>query len=177
MGFKRLFGLPSRQLANPPWSYLATDWGVPGDCGGPDASTPCDPPTLVDFRAHFPEFASQPDSRVQTQLNEASRWGDQTWISCDDYRTAILYLTAHRLSLLLRAAAELPESDETGEIVVEGGDLTSVSFSDMRVSFAPPKTAGGSGEGAETMYDLSSTQYGQFYLDLLKVNQPAAMII
>ena len=148
---------------------------------------PCDPPTLEEFRARFPEFSDLTDAQVQFAIDDASCWADQSWIStyCRDCTTAIAFLAAHFLALGLIASTLLPETvaGEDGGVVLPGGQVTSLSFENMSVGFAAPSSTSGSAgttfgrASVGDPFDLGSTPYGQRYLSLLKVNQPAIMVV
>jgi hypothetical protein len=150
------------------------------------SSLPCEPPTVEQFRARFPEFANISDGAIENAINDASCWADSTWIdtACFDCTKAIGYLAAHYLMLALFAATLVPDvvtDDEGNTILIPGGSVTSLHFESMSVSFNPPtakQTAqGSSGAGIGDQYGLTSTPYGQRYLELLKVNKPAVLVV
>jgi hypothetical protein len=176
---RRYFAIPSRNLTG--YSGYATDWGAPLFASAPpDDALPCDPVTVASFRERLPVFSvvnGFTDALVQQALDDAGLRADSTWTSCEDYRQAVAYLAAHYLFLNALAAAEIPEDDGSGGFIA-GGDVTSVAFETMRVSFSASKLgASGGGIGRNGWYDLSATPYGQRYLDLLKVNVPAILVI
>jgi len=155
------------------------------------AADPCIPPSLPEWRLLFPEFSGISADTVLIAIADASCWADSTWASetwCMNCTQAIAFLAAHFLALQLFGAANLPSiipADEgSGEAqIIAGGDVSSIRFESMSVSFTAPKAVGGggggssSGGGVGSAYDLSSTPYGQMYLTLLKVNQPAIAIV
>lgn len=165
-----------------PYHHMATDWGGPID-DSDDPASPCPPPSINDLRERFPEFAGYSDVQIADAINDASCWADTSWANnCGDCTKAILFLAAHYLALQAIATSQLPDTvpDGSGGVTfVEGGAVTSIAFETMRVGFAAPSAVAGNsnrlGEGGR--YDLNSTPYGQRYLDLLKVNQPAILVI
>ena len=151
------------------------------------SSEPCEPPTVEQFRSRFPEFTNLSDETVQHAIDDASCWADSTWIetACFDCTKAIGYLAAHYLMLALVAASLVPETvpdeDGSGAILIPGGSVTSLHFESMSVSFNAPSAsqvggaAGSAGIGDQ--YGLAATPYGQRYLELLKVNKPAVLVV
>ena len=152
-------------------------------------ATPCEPLPLSQWRTMFPEFNDISDARVSMAMEEASCWVDSTWLQnhCANCTIAMSYLAAHFLAQQLMAASTLPEvvpddGSGTGGQVIAGGQLTSLRFESMGVSFSAPKWAAGaggagSGSGVGDTFDLSSTPWGQRYLEYLKVNKPAVMVV
>lgn len=175
---RRYFAIPSRNLTG--YSGYATDWGFPVfESAPPEDATPCDPVTVDIFRARFPVFSVEngfTNALVQQAINDAGLHADSTWTSCEDYQQAVAYLAAHYLFMDALAAAETPEADGSGGFVA-GGDVTAVQFETMRVAFSASKLASGGAIGRSGYYDLSATPYGQRYLDLLKVNKPAILVV
>ena len=153
----------------------------------PVVAEPCVEPTLAEFRARFPEFANVPDSQVQQAIDDASCWVDTTWLAtaCHDCTTAMAFLAAHYLAMGLFASAALPETlpptEAGGPVIVAGGQVTSLRFESMGVSFSAPQAVGGgggfvSGTGVGDKFDLGAT-LGQRWLELLKVNKPAVLVV
>jgi hypothetical protein len=83
----------------------------------------------------------------------------------------------------LVAASLVPDvvTDDSGTVIIPGGSVTSLHFEAMSVSFNAPTaaggTGGGSGSGMGDQYGLAATPYGQRYLELLKVNKPAVLVV
>jgi hypothetical protein len=141
--------------------HMATNWtwvflSPPDDTGGP-----CDPaPTASEFKARFPEFATLPDAHVTLVLAEAATWVDSSWVDC---KVAAMYMAAHLLALQSLYTETLP--------IDGGGSIRQVSFREMRVSFSDPE------KGKQRTYDMESTPYGSMYMQLLKVNKPAVLVV
>lgn len=168
-------------IVNTPYHHMATDWGGPIDESDPPAS-PCPPPTITMLRERFPEFKAYSDVQIADAISDASCWADTSWTNnCGDCTKAILFLAAHYLALQAIGASQLPIAVQGagGTTFIEGGSITSLAFETMRVGFAAPSAVASNSNrlGAGGRYDLNTTPYGQRYLDLLKVNQPAVMII
>jgi hypothetical protein len=155
----------------------------------PVSAGPCTPPTLEEFRARFPEFADLSDTQVQIAINDASCWTDDSWpgVNCGDCTTAMAFLAAHYLALGLFAQAALPETlpaTEPGQpAIIAGGQVTSLRFESMGVSFSPPQAVGGGGGGGAgssgmgDSFAWSGTPYGQRVLELVRVNKPAILVV
>ena len=168
--------------------HMATDWWQ----WGYETQEPvgeCKLPTVPLFRARFPEFAEISEAQIAMAIEDASCWADGSWMSqCCDCTRAMMFLTAHFLTLQKIAAAALcslqPCSGEpggSGGTVLQGGQVTSLRFETMGVSFSAPQFAADAlaragGAGGQP-YSFASTPYGQMFLDLLKVNQPAVMVV
>ena len=117
------------------------------------SASPCVEPTVAEFRARFPEFNDVPNTQVQQAIDDASCWVDTSWLAtaCADCTTAMAFLAAHYLALGLVAAemlpTTLPPTEEGGPVIIGGGQVTSLRFKSMGVSFSPPQAVGGGGGG------------------------------
>jgi hypothetical protein len=183
---KRTFEIPSRQLTD---HHMATNWFSWIIDGGEPPPAPCLPPRLAEFRVRFPEFQAVLDDTVAQSIAEAACIIDSSWITetgnCSNCTLAISYLAAHYLALGLMSAQVVAsltakESSSSMEEILAGGQVTSMRFENMGISFSAPKFAAGQGGGGgpnEGPYELEMTPYGQRYLALLKVNQPAIMVV
>ena len=128
-------------------------------------------PTVSQFRTKFPTFAGVADATVQDAIDEASASVDLSWIEAD-YQPAILYLAAHILTI---TGAHF-DALGTGAIggVIAAGQVSEAKVGDAMVKLGGASGSGGSGNAAS---GLSSTPYGQRYLDLLRRNQPAIALV
>jgi hypothetical protein len=179
------YGIPSRQLVGR--HHMATDWGLVMLDWMEVEALPCTPPTIPEFRARFPEFVNVSDAQIQIAIDDASCWADSTWIEngCPNCTTAIAFLAAHFVAMGLYAADMLPDTlpPETpgGPTIIAGGQVTSLHFESMSVGFAAPQAVGVSGGAASSgigdSFAISATPYGQRYLELLKVNKPAVLVV
>jgi hypothetical protein len=177
--YKRKFMIPSRQLVD---HHMATNWGAIAWPAYQDQSYagPCVAPDIALFRSYFPEFVDIPDARIQLMIDEAACSIDDSWAhncAMADCTLAILYLAAHLLTMLLFAASALPQTDSSGGGVISGGEVTGVSFETMKVTYSASQMQVEKGGSKESVYSYESTPYGQRYLDLLKVNFPAILIV
>ena len=123
-------------------------------------------PTYAEFIARYPIFddlSKWPQAMVEAVIVEATNNIDTTWFE-QDYKPAIMYQTAHILSL---------ENAEVGSDPVVGPQtyLTSESFAGMSQSFGMVES--GSMSKSEIW---GSTSYGRRYLDLLRKNKPAVVV-
>lgn len=124
-------------------------------------------PDYAAFIARFPIFsdtATYPQPVVEALIAEAANNIDTSWLETD-YTPAILYLTAHILTLDNSSAGDIPEV---------GGPsvITSESFAGMSTSYA--KTQGGPGSASNSSFGLTS--YGQRYYNLLRKNKPPVTV-
>ncbi len=129
-------------------------------------------PTADDIRERFAEFATAPSDEIIEQLiSEASRYVDTTWLE-GDYKTAIMYLTAHML-ITEGANSNRFRAATPGPLTVERiGDA-------MRVYGSRRSGGAGDSGGGGTMADseLATTVYGVRYLNLRRSNHPGPVII
>lgn len=123
-------------------------------------------PTPAELKARFPAFASVDDAVVQSALNEAGMQVDDSWVSEADFRLGINLMAAHILTLDglgTGAEAESAAAGALGFKTMKSGGLTLERFS-----------AADNGAGGDV---LSLTTYGRRFLDLLKRNIPAVMVV
>lgn len=109
--------------------------------------------SLALYRELVPGHSAVDDDLVTTMLALAARrhtataWGDL-------YPEAMVWFAAHRVE-------RLPGSGASGGSAAEVGTITSQSDGDLSRSYAAPVSTGSALDD-----ELSSTRYGQFYLDL-----------
>ena len=120
-----------------------------------------DVPTVADFRARFPSFATTSDEEIQIAIDDASDMVDETWLE-KDFQKAILFLAAHYLTI---------SSAEVAGAIGDEQTIASESFGPISVSYA--KTETGSGNGSS----FATTGYGRRYLELLGLNFPAILVV
>ena len=148
------------------------------------------PPTIAEFRAAFPEFASASDDQVQMAIDTAMTWVDVWWF-WPDAKLAVMYAAAHYLWLHDKTSGGLitgggasgggtpPVIDsEAGLIWVK-----SVRFRDRSVTYDRVSGAAG-GESSKTEHITSSSEdfwnsspYGQLYLSFRRRNVPHVAVI
>lgn len=123
------------------------------------------PPTPIGFKARFPVFAAAPDDAVQGALDEAALRVDETWVSEADFRLGRMLYAAHILildGLGAGAESEAAAAGAAGFKVMKSGTLTLERFD-----------SGGAGQGGSI---LSTTSYGQRFLELQRMNIPAIAV-
>jgi hypothetical protein len=121
-------------------------------------------PTIIEFRARFPEFRRTPHGRITAIFAELAVEVDTTWVEAD-YKTGLMYLTAHKLVM--------EDANNTGASAALGqGPLKSQSFGDASETYA---TASEGGAGSSSEYDL--TVYGRNWLRLLRRNSPRVLVV
>lgn len=126
------------------------------------------PPTVADFDARYPEFASKDRYLVEGELADAI--ADVTpgdWIESD--RTpAVLALTAHRLA----SSATVSTTVTGGTGIPAGAVIKARTVGDTKTEFAYPGD-GSTGSVNSSGNSFDDTPYGQRYYRLLKLNFPA----
>ena len=137
-------------------------------------------PTIADFRARFPEFATTADPAITAAILNASDFVDQSW-SENDYQPAILYLAAH-LVVLQRDAAQA--ASDTGGVNV-GDDtvyVSSVSMEGRSISYSQRSGSAASTRKSTTVITgatefLRQTFYGRMYEKLMRRNIIAVEVV
>lgn len=123
-------------------------------------------PTAADLKARFPAFNSVSNNTVEAALSEAARMVDESWTE-GDFKPARMYYAAHLM--VLDGLGDSKEAKISG-LVLSG--LTSIKIANLGVGFAKPKE--GSSKALST---LMTTSYGQRFVDLLRLNKPAVVVI
>jgi hypothetical protein len=125
------------------------------------------PPTPADFKAKFPQFSAVADLTVQGALDEAASRVDETWIE-RDFRLARMLFAAHVLTL---TGVGTDKESKLAGLVASG--LTSIKSGSLQVQLGA--LVGGAKK--EALRGLDTTTYGQRFLDLLRFNHPAILVI
>lgn len=123
------------------------------------------PPTYAEFITRFPIFddlIKWPQAMVEAVIVEATNNIDNTWVEAD-YKPAIMYQTAHILSIDNAAEGQEPS-------VGPQTYLSGESFSGMSMSYSKVEGSLGSSE------IWGSTSYGRRYLDLLRKNRGGPIV-
>lgn len=116
--------------------------------------------TPAQFKTRFPAFADVSDETVQSVLDEATaRTVAGSWTSSTDYDLAIMLYTAHTLTLDGQGTSTEAQLAgfkrlRIGSLELERQDAGSTSFGSM-----------------------SSTSYGQRYLQLVRLNFPPVLVV
>ena len=126
---------------------------------------------LVTFKILFNEFDSVPDVKIQLYIDDAKDALDKSaWGLC--YDKAVLWLTAHNLSMSMQRNANSSE-DENGNIeLAQTGVLTNATADGLTVGFAASPSASSDGG-----YWYAQSTYGQRYLALMKECLSPARIV
>lgn len=115
-------------------------------------------PTASAVKLKFPEFAAVPDATVEFAIEEATLGVDDTWLP--SYGTvALMYLAGHHLMVSISRA-----ESGTGQMI------KSESMGGMSITYDITTTQPDPG-------DYTTTPYGSRYLDLLKGNVPAVLLL
>lgn len=114
-------------------------------------------PDLATFRALFPELAAVPDAAVQVWLDDTLDTLDAgAWGLC--YAKAVLFLTAHALSLSQQRVAGASTSAGGAVVVPTGGQVQTATAEGLTVSFAVTARAKSAAQEL-----LAQTPYGLAY--------------
>lgn len=127
---------------------------------------PYDAPTYAEFIARFPIFDNVlkwPQAMVELVIVEATNNIDTSWVETD-YKNAIMYQTAHILSIDNAAEGQEPS---VGPQTFMSGE----SFAGMSMSYS--QVQGGTLGSSEIW---GSTSYGRRYLDLLRKNKGGPVV-
>jgi hypothetical protein len=119
-------------------------------------------PNLVAFKSTFPELGTLDDSVLQTALDQATLFIDDTVWSAQDLVAGIFYLAAHFVFTAQSTAG-------TG-----GQIISSERIGEIAVTYAVSK---GTGSSRATYPSLSNSNYGLMYLTLMRRNSPSIAIV
>lgn len=116
--------------------------------------------TAAVIKTKFPEFADQDDTFIEFSIEEAQRNVDDTWLA-KDKMLALTYMACHYLAIAVNRAnavnTQMVQSESIGEISVTYAHVQEPTIKDPS--------------------DLTTTPYGVRYLELVKLNFPAVMVI
>jgi hypothetical protein len=115
-------------------------------------------PTVEEFRTRYPEFEETSDDLIEIAISDAARSVDDSWLA-GDYAPAIMSLAAHYLTAGSSAA----------EAVTDGGGPFIKAESIGRIS----TTYG----DLPSSTDLTTTNYGNMYLEFFRRNRRHIVII
>lgn len=114
-------------------------------------------PTAAEFKARFPEFASQDDTYLDTILAEATLQVGEDWDTVDQ-KNGMLYAAAHMIS---------SASDQ-----IAGGGIKSISIAGaIAIAYRDNPLA------ANSKSELARTEYGIQYQRILKRNAGGPVIV
>jgi len=117
-------------------------------------------PSALNVKMKFPEFQSQDDATIEFAIEEAARSVDDSWIAADQ-TLGIMYLAAHYLMVSIQraesAAGEVVESERIGP---------------LSITYKTPDQA-----SSASTSDLTTTQYGTRFRELMIRSNPAVAII
>jgi hypothetical protein len=120
------------------------------------------PLNVVAFKSMFPELESVDDGVLQTALDEAALFVDDTW-AANDIAAATFFLAGH-------FAFTAQSASGTG-----GQPVSSERIGQIAVTYAVTSgTASASGGGYPS---LSNSSYGLMYLALMRRNSPGILIV
>ena len=120
-----------------------------------------DPINVVAFKSMFPDLEAIDDGVLQTALDEAALFVDDTIWSPSDVPAATFYLAAHFAFTAQSAAGS------------GGQAVSSERIGQIAVTYAVTSTA-----GVTSAYpSLSNSNYGLMYLALMRRNSPGIVIV
>jgi hypothetical protein len=123
-------------------------------------------PTAAELKARHPAFNSVLDATVTAALTEAARMVDESWTE-GDFKAARMYYAAHLM--VLDGLGDSKEAKISG-LVLSG--LTSIKIANLSVGFGKAKDG-----KSKTLPTLMTTSYGQRFVDLLRLNKPAVVVV
>jgi hypothetical protein len=116
-----------------------------------------DPLNVIALKSMFPALASADDATLQTALDEAAQFVDDTW-AVQDITAATFYLSGHFIT-----AAQATSG---------GGQLvTSERIGQIAITYAAASAAAGA------YPSLQTTSYGQMFLALMRRNSPGIAVV
>lgn len=127
-----------------------------------DTGTPLN---VVAFKSMFPQFESVDDGVLQTALDEAGLYVDDTW-TMPDAITATFYLAAHFVSVTLMTAS-------TGGI--SGTQVTQEHIGQISVSYGAGASSGSTRSSGYP--SLQTTNFGLMFLALMRRHSPGIAIV
>jgi hypothetical protein len=124
-----------------------------------DAANPLN---IASFKSTFPELASIDDSVLQTALDQAALFIDNTIWSAQDVLAGTFYLAAHFVFTAQSTSG-------TG-----GQTISSERIGEIAVTYAVTR---GASSTRVTYPSLSNSNYGLMYLTLMRRNSPSIAIV
>ena len=124
-------------------------------------------PTTDDVKERFTRFADVDDDIIDILIAEAIRDIDTSWFEAD-YINGILYLVAHKMIM------EDVLNESSPGFTQSSGEIISEKLGDASVTYSSTSANGSSGASGT---DYSATVYGRRFLNLLKKNQPAILVV
>lgn len=124
-------------------------------------------PTIADLKLRFPVFVGVADSVLTTALGEAANRVDNTWRE-EDFQSAQLLYAAHILTIDGHGSGK----EAKFAALVDAG-ISSIKISSLAVSMSK----GSSESSAKYTSVLARTSYGKRFLDLLRLNHPAVLVV
>jgi uncharacterized protein DUF4054 len=121
------------------------------------------PLNVIAFKSFFAELANVDDAVLQTAIDEAELFVDDTLWAAQDVTTATFFLAAHFVSVgqsISSTGGQMVTSERIGQISVSYAALSSSSSA---------KSGG--------YPSLSSTPYGLLFLSLMRRNSPGIAIV
>lgn len=126
--------------------------------------------TVEDFRARFPEFATNDDAQIQTALNDALPWnGFASWGKT--YVKGVCTLAAHFLAVSNQRARK------AGGGAAATGISTFVSGRKAGALSTNYSTVGAAGSGDSTPGFLALTSYGQEWYAMARIRGMGAAVL
>ncbi len=123
-------------------------------------------PTAAELKARHTAFAAVPDVTVEAYLTEAARMVDESWLE-GDFKSARMYYAAHLM--VLDGLGDSKEAKIAG-LVLSG--LKTIKIANLGVGFDKAKEG-----SSKTLSTLTTTSYGQRFVDLLRLNKPAVVVL
>ena len=125
-------------------------------------------PTVDDLKTRYPEFKDVVTETLQSALDEAATRVDRSWREADFQPAQLLY-AAHTLTL-----AGQGTSREAKFAGLSAAGISQIKISSLSLSMAKEGTYARNPSRAG---ELTSTSYGVRFLDLMRVNFPAVLVV
>lgn len=125
-------------------------------------------PTVADLKTRYAEFTQVPDAQLQLALDDAANRVDLTWREADFQQAQLLY-AAHVLTL-----QGLGTSREAKFAALSAAGISQIKISSLSLSMAKEGTYARNSTRAG---ELASTTYGVQFLELVRLNFPAVLVV
>lgn len=131
-------------------------------------------PTTAELKLRFPIFQAVAEPILQGAIDEGSNRVDRTWREVD-YQSAIMLFAAHTLTMDGQGTGREAKFAALAEAGISSIKISSLAIS-LRKAGAEGVTSTGSFRSAP-FGTLRSTSFGKRFLDLMRLNHPAVVVV
>lgn len=125
-------------------------------------------PTVAELKTRYPEFKDVAEATVQAALDDAATRVETSWREADFQPAQLLY-AAHTMTL-----AGLGTSREAKFAGLSAAGISQIKISSLSLSMAKEGTYARNPSRAG---ELNSTSYGVRFLELMRLNFPAVLVV